>query len=483
MLIWVWPSAYLAFTVDDAFYYLQTARNIARGFGATFDRFEPTDGFHPLWCYSLAAVLWLLDKIGVGDTATAVRLVLSLQALLILAAGYGLSRAGKRGDLPQGMALGLAALLAAFYGAKILINGQESALQFTLLALVLIVLARRQAHTQSSAQSALVLGVICGLVALARLEATLFGLACIVGLASHGPPSRAVRRRDALLAFTTFAAVSAPYWIAHYLETGHWVPVSGVIKAERVQGLSFPALTGLAIVLALAVWLWRNIKTRPGVRLLLPLWIYVLGLQGYLAVVRGELVPEIWYCAPHALLLVAHGAQTLATKGWPLWTGASRRVLAFSAALLVSATWVYRALPSSHARYQTAAELGPWIDEHLPPDARVASWDAGILAAHTAHSVTNLDGLVNSWQFKLRYLDTGAVDQYQRERSIDYLVQYVPLAWLQRGALRWNGVALGDWHVLEARSFELRRVSRFWQTELNVYLVLTRHGTKPRLSE
>jgi hypothetical protein len=483
LLIWAWPSAYLAFTVDDAFYYLETARNIAGGFGATFDRFEPTDGYHPLWCYSLAAVFWLLDKIGVTDTATVVRLVLSLQALLVVAAGFGLSRAGKRGELPHGMAPGLAALLTSFYGAKILINGQESALQFSLLALVLMVLARRQHNTQSSARSALVLGVICGLVALARLEATLFGLACIASLAGHGPLSRAVRRGDALLAFTTFAAVSAPYWIAHYLETGHWVPVSGVIKAERVQSWSFPALTGLALVLALAVWLWRNVNTRPGVRLLSPLWIYVLGLQGYLAVVRGELVPEIWYCAPHALLLLAHGAQTLATSGGPRWTAASRRALAFSAAVLVSATWAYRALPSGYARYRTAAELGPWIDEHVSPDARVASWDAGIIAAHTARPVTNLDGLINSWPFKLRYLDTNAVDQYQRERGIDYLVQHFPLDWLRRGALRWNGVDLGDWHVLEARSFELRRLGRFWQTKPNVYLVLTRHGTAPRLRQ
>jgi hypothetical protein len=483
LLIWLWPSAYLALSVDDAFYYLETARNIAGGFGSTFDGFEPTDGYHPLWCYSLAALLWLLGKIGVTDTATVVRLVLSLQTLLVVAAAHCLALAGKRGDLPRGISLALATLLASFYGAKILINGQESALQFALLALALIVLARRHDRPEGSVRSALGLGVICGFAALARLEALLFGLACVVGLTAHGEGTPKVRRRDAMLGFTTLIAVCAPYWVAHYSETGHLFPVNGVIKAERAQGSSFPALVGIASVLTLTVWLWRNINARPELRLLLPLWIYVLGLQSYLALVRGELVPEIWYCAPHALLLVVHGAQAVGRRGWQWWHASSRRVLAVSTAVLITATWIYRALPSSYSRYRIAADLGAWLDEHLPTDARVTSWDAGIIAAHTDRSVTNLDGLINSWQFKERYLDTGALEQYQRERGIDHVVQYFPIAWLKRGTLRWNGVDLSDWHVLEARPFELRRVSHFWQTELNVYLVLARHGTTPRLRD
>jgi hypothetical protein len=471
----------LAFTVDDAFYYLQTARNIAGGFGATFDRFEPTDGYHPLWCYALAALLWLLGKVSITDTALVVRLVLSLQALLVLAAGQGLMRAGTRGKLPPHLALGLAILLASFYGAKILINGQESALQFALLALALIVLARRD-EQQRSLRSTLALGAICGLSALTRLEAALFGLACVVGLATQGQQSPADRRRDALLALTTFVTVSGPYWIAHYFETGHWLPVSGVIKAERMQGGSLSALAGMAIVLALAMGLWRN-RTTALLRILLPLWLYVLGLQTYLALVRGELIPEIWYCAPHALLFIVHAAQAIHDNVWQRWSWARRRGFAILTALLFTASWAYRALPSSYARYRTAADLGRWLDQHLPRDARVASWDAGILAAHTDHAVTNLDGLISSWSFKLRYLDTGALDSYLSERGIDYLVQYFPMAWLQRDTLRWNAVDLDDWHVIEARHFELRRLSRFWQIEPSVYLTLARHGTSPRLSQ
>jgi hypothetical protein len=481
-LIWIWPSAYLAFTVDDAFYYLQTARNIAAGLGATFDRFEPTDGYHPLWCYSLVGLLWLLAKANISDTATVVRVILSLQTLLVVAAGYWLSRAEKRTALPSGMALGLTGLLASFYGAKVLINGQESALQFALLVAALLVLARRSRYTEASTRSALLLGMICGLAALARLEAALFGCACIVGLAVHGPQSRTVRYRETLLAAAVFVVVCGPYWVAHYFESGHWVPVSGVIKSERAWGSTFPALAGMIVVLAFAIWLWRN-RAKAELRSLLPLWVYVLGLQAYLALVRGELLPEIWYCVPHALLGLAYWTQVVGFIERKTWGGFVRTALALSAALLVLATWLYRALPSSYSRYRTAADFGPWLDQYLPSNARVASWDAGIVAAHSARSVTNLDGLINSWQFKLRYLDTSELDQYLSTRNIDYLVQYFPLAWLQRDTLQWNGVDLRDWHVLEARPFELRRLGHFWQTEPNVYLALSRDGTTPPLRQ
>ena len=41
------------FLVDDAFYSMKIARNIAAGLGTTFDGIHPTNGFQPLWVLSL----------------------------------------------------------------------------------------------------------------------------------------------------------------------------------------------------------------------------------------------------------------------------------------------------------------------------------------------------------------------------------------------------------------------------------------------
>src|SRR5687768_7036872 len=71
LLIWFWPPAYLTLTVDDSFYYLRIAENVANGLGPTFDGVEPTNGFHPLWMGLLSA-LALLPL----ETADAMRLAL-----------------------------------------------------------------------------------------------------------------------------------------------------------------------------------------------------------------------------------------------------------------------------------------------------------------------------------------------------------------------------------------------------------------------
>ena len=44
---------------DDAFYYLQIARNVVTGAGLSFDGMNPTNGFQPLYFILLLPVMWL----------------------------------------------------------------------------------------------------------------------------------------------------------------------------------------------------------------------------------------------------------------------------------------------------------------------------------------------------------------------------------------------------------------------------------------
>ena len=48
-----WPAAPDAMLVDDAWYYLRTAKNVVDGYGVSFDRVELFNGFHPLWLLTL----------------------------------------------------------------------------------------------------------------------------------------------------------------------------------------------------------------------------------------------------------------------------------------------------------------------------------------------------------------------------------------------------------------------------------------------
>ena len=61
---------------DDSFYYFTIARNLAKGWGSTFDRLHPTNGYHPLWLLVCAGVY----KLKVEDEH-AISLLLSLQVI------------------------------------------------------------------------------------------------------------------------------------------------------------------------------------------------------------------------------------------------------------------------------------------------------------------------------------------------------------------------------------------------------------------
>lgn len=47
------------YSIDDAFYYYQVARNALNGYGFTFDQINLTNGFHPLWMVVCLGVFWL----------------------------------------------------------------------------------------------------------------------------------------------------------------------------------------------------------------------------------------------------------------------------------------------------------------------------------------------------------------------------------------------------------------------------------------
>jgi hypothetical protein len=61
-----------------------------------------------------------------------------------------------------------------------------------------------------------------------------------------------------------------------------------------------------------------------------------------------------------------------------------------------------------------------WLRECAPPEARVGSWNAGVLGYHARQRVTNLDGLMNGHHL-IPYLRTGSVDAYIRAQNLEYL--------------------------------------------------------------
>ncbi len=76
------------YLTDDAFYYFKVAQNIGEGYGVTFDRIAPTNGFHPFWMLVCVPV-FLLARF---DLFLPLRVLIIVQAVLNAASGYFLFR-------------------------------------------------------------------------------------------------------------------------------------------------------------------------------------------------------------------------------------------------------------------------------------------------------------------------------------------------------------------------------------------------------
>jgi hypothetical protein len=61
-----------------------------------------------------------------------------------------------------------------------------------------------------------------------------------------------------------------------------------------------------------------------------------------------------------------------------------------------------------------------WINENLPEDALIGSWNAGVLGYYTERPVINLDGLINDFEL-YEYIRDGRIVDYIRDKRIQYV--------------------------------------------------------------
>jgi hypothetical protein len=127
----------------------------------------------------------------------------------------------------------------------------------------------------------------------------------------------------------------------------------------------------------------------------------------------------IWYAVPETLALILAAACLLGglleglacreVRGERILRGAALTAAAVLASIGLARLWI-PLLPRSYAvapdgTQQEAYEAAAWMNDHLPQDARVGSYSAGLLGYFgRTYRVINLDGLANTPQFAVREL-------------------------------------------------------------------------------
>jgi len=408
------------FVPDDSLFYVVIGRNVAAGDGITFNRVMPTNGFQPLWQAIVAAVVAVCDLVGVRSDAGQLRAVLVVCWLLLALGVVLVMRLVDAGPGATAAGAVVLAILGGPYGTM----ATEANLVLVLVALSFVVARPLLVDGTGPVplRRRVGLGVVLGLLMLARLDAVFLVVAFGAGLLVRGRTRRGWRGAIAAVAPVpaVTAAVVAPYLVWNQVRFGHLNPISGAIKLDTSQlWFSFQSVGasgwGFVVVAATAgaagvvgdaperrrrpvVWAWAVVTAGA---LAANLW--------YLLVSPGALTRGGWYHAPHVVALALGGGLAVERLG-ARWSIATKALPLASAALLV-VTLVYVGVDRLRgANQDQAVAVRSFVDRmraELPADAVVLAVDYPGYLALSGRSVVAVDGLTGDFEFQAALRDVG----------------------------------------------------------------------------
>jgi hypothetical protein len=459
-----WQDIALLFqkcVVDDAFFYLNIAKNISAGKGATFDGSILTNGFHPIYALLLVPLFWLIPD----NPDLTFHLALTMISVFNVLTGVVIYLIVKH------IAGRIAGLIASFiwlfnpYVIMISLNGVEVGVATFFLALCIYQYLKMRKLDSYSARDLILLGVSAALAILSRIDAV-FMLAALTIFIFHGSYTKQQKLSSAVSQAALFNvvvfAVLAPWFLWNLYNFGTIRQISGVtlpniahnmylmkykayfsfslirtelsnlrIWAESIVGFS----GGLPLFIAAFmtfIWICRNNIVTLTKELILRLSIMNFAfLSAFLLVSFYALYFWGWFRPWYYLSIVL-----TVTIGFGIFTGyilqrlsvsnpsfvvRGRHLLAMLLALsfyfYVQGTliWEKGLFPFQKQLYESAV----WINKNTEENTKIGAISSGIYGYITQRT-TDLLGVVNVEAY--RAMREKRIFSYMKEKNIEYLV-------------------------------------------------------------
>jgi hypothetical protein len=454
-LAWKGPNLLIPKVVsDDMFYYLTIARNMAEGHGATADGEHISNGFHFLYTLLLVP----LAAISGDDNDLFIHLALSMLTVFSILSAWFLFRL-LHSCCSEMSALFVSILwLCAPFPVLVALNGVEAPVYVFSIGLVSLAYVKLKTSGTDSLSPWLGLGLLAALSILARLDGGI--LAAIIALELF----IFLRRRRQAVSFCAGALAGiAPWFLWSYLRTGFILQVSGkairyqthLIFSQRgggvtdwlrqaaaqfrmgigtVAGISgintttFFILCIISIALFLGLALSGRDSTREWAgRVKHVLFLPVYGLVAFLLYACWLWYTQNWYfysvffsgCIVLGILLdffvmrIFAAGRVCRAVFWGILL-----VFTIASSIWMDMRWWRRGLFWWQAEMYNASL---WCRTNLPPDARLGSFNSGIIGYYSGHHVINLDGVTNPDAY--RAMLRGRSLSYIRHENIRYLVE------------------------------------------------------------
>lgn len=297
---------------DDAFYYFQIARHLARGHGSTFDGIHLTNGYHPLWLLLCTAFAWISESLSSGRLFF---ILLQLTAFASFAVTFFATRALLRRSGAQKVLVEISAAAVAMECVLLIHGGMEITLTLP-LALVLGVFRLRESFRWSLAQSS-AYGLLAALVVLSRLDALLWVallLAAELLLAlRENTHARLMRFVAIFVAIVAGAVPLAIYGLVNHRVFGLWMPVSAAAKELRPHHTF--TLTGLRDSLYLLDQAYGMLLVYPALPLMLAAVAALLLGRARFPQREDRALALTWLAFP-----VVQLAALCFTSDWQVWS-------------------------------------------------------------------------------------------------------------------------------------------------------------------
>ena len=468
--------------LDDTFYSLGIARNIAQGKGWTHDGIHMTNGFQPLYVFIMVPFYAVLS----GSDHVVPMLSLVVEAVLSVATGWLLfrlidSRIGFRGALLSLIAWSLSPYIISG------VNGLETPIQAFLLILIVTLyldswrfaLIDPDTSVRMRSQVASGLGLLLGLLALVRIDSLVFVATLLVDLVlrfvlylRHNRTRAQVLWGIVLVGIIVF--VTQFLWLAaSWIYTGRLAFDSGT--ATRLysrahftgDNIFITHLFGLIPYLQLRTitsflpwsammpfgYFSISVLVLVGVCLLAYrtgkiqfdafafikdsafLWFYGIGLLGayvfyqftiwnwpryfYPLSMLGLILLSVWVeVIYNGLQNVSLANRSLGSIVYVLLCIGFVVTLPFSLPADTNPLLAHSEDWFTKTQYDAAA----WIKHNTPVDARIGAYQSGILGYYSDRQVINLDGVVNYAAIPYNVNEDTA--SYLVIEDIDYFVEW-----------------------------------------------------------
>jgi hypothetical protein len=426
-----------------------------------FNQGVPTNGFHPLYAILLIPIFELLSSFGTNAPVYASLILLSTVTVLTAIPIFGIGK-----ELHSETAGLLTAFFWLFnpYILFVSLSGLETPLQTLFISILLWYILVRVDRGAPTHKQTTVVGGLIALAFLSRMDSVLLGIGIFLALTL-----RAVWEKRGLVDKKEIFSLIAPIisgglvasllvspWILwNLLVVGRLTPVSGAaLRALRLEGgSSYWEMVVLAIYqTAIFVWnyffyglfssLLGRIKAVVAFSLLIVIiltlykknmfsdlvkrldfliiggmiyypfyWFYELGMRGWYSLFTSLILTIILALAVTEFMKFA-ASKDIAIREVVVV------IMIFSGLFVASGAVQYQegAYPQELTKY----EVAQYIDEEIPADTPVGSFNTGIYQYYTPnHDVINLDGVMNPEAYHSSQQDD--MKGYICDREIEYI--------------------------------------------------------------